>query len=106
MEGAAAAVLPGRRARRRRWPLFVGGLVVAGLGGRLILGNEAVRARLAEAVDAARARIQALRSPKYERHEQEDAIAFPAAKTAPIEESPFTDVSTTDRKGPAGPSDT
>lgn len=96
VQGAAAAVLPGTRRRKRRWPLVVGGLLVAGLASRLILGNEAVRARLAGAVNAVRDRIQALGSPEYDRHGQEDAIAFPAAATAPIEESPFTDLSPTD----------
>jgi hypothetical protein len=95
MEGAAAA-LPGRRPRKRRWPLVVGGLIVAGLGSRVILGNAAVRARLAGAVNTVRARILALSTAEYDRHEQDDAIAFPAAATAPIEESPFTDMSTND----------
>lgn len=124
VQGAAAAVLPGRRPRKRRWPLVLGGLIVAGLGSRLILGNEAVRARLAAAVEAVRARIQELISPEFRRSKQDDAIAFPAAKTAPLEESPFTEVSTTDapdyppglgsngdvrttgRQEPAGPTDT
>lgn len=96
VQGAAAAVLPGRRPRRRRWPLVVGGLLMAGLASRAVLGNEAVRAWLAGTIDTIRVRIQALRSPEYDRHEPEDAIAFPAAATAPIEDSPFTDVSATD----------
>jgi hypothetical protein len=97
VQGAAAAVLP-RRRRRRRWPLVVGGLLVVGLGSRLVLGNEAARARLAGVVDAIRTRIQALTSPALDRHEREDAVAFPAAATASIEESRFTDNTTTDAK--------
>jgi hypothetical protein len=80
----------------------VTGLLIAGLGGRLILGNEAVRARVAGAVSAVRARIQALGSPEYDRHEQEKAIAFPAAATALIEESRFTGDTTDAQDYPPG----
>ena len=96
VQGAAATVLPGRRRRRRRWPLVIAGLLMAGLGGRLILGNEAVRARVTGAIAALRARIEALGSPGYDRDEQETAIAFPAAATAPIEESRFKGDTPTD----------
>ena len=84
---AAAAAHIGRRAQRSRWPLAVGGLIVAGLAGWAILSNEALRARLARGVSAIRERISAVRSNRYDRLEidGDDPIAFPAAETAPID---------------------
>lgn len=105
MAGAAAAAHIGRRAQRRRWPLAVGGLIVAGLAGWAILSNEALRTRLASAVGAIRERISAVRSTWYDRHEidRDDPIAFPAAETAPIEASPYPESTTIDATDyPAG----
>ena len=105
MAGAAAAAHIGRRARRRRWPLAVGGLIVAGLAGWAILSNEALRARLARGASAIRERISAVRSNRYDRLEidRDDPIAFNAAQTAPIEASPYTDSTTIGATGyPAG----
>jgi hypothetical protein len=103
--GAAAAVHIGRRAHRPRWPLAVGGLLIAGLAGWAILHNEALRARLAGATGAIRTRISAVRSNRPDRLEmdRDDALALTAAETAPIETSPSTDSTTIDATGhPAG----
>lgn len=105
MAGAAAAAHIGRRAQRPRWPLVVGGLIIAGLAGWAILSNEALRARLARRAGAIRERISAVRSKRYDRLEidRDNPIAFPAAETAPIEPSPLTDSPTIDATGyPAG----
>ena len=87
MAGAAAAAHIGRRARRPRWPLVVGGLIVAGLAGWAFLSNEALRARLARWAGVIRERISAVRSDRYDRLEidRDHPIAFPAAETAPID---------------------
>jgi hypothetical protein len=103
--GAAAAAHIGRRARRPRWPLVVGGLIVAGLAGWAILSNEALRARLASGAGAIRERISAVRSKRYDQLEIDRAhpIAFNAAETAPIEAGQYTDNTTIDATGyPAG----
>ena len=105
LAGAAAAAHIGRRAQRPRWPLAVGGLIVAGLAGWAILSNEALRARLASGAGAIRERISMVRSNWYDRLEinGDDPIAFPAAETAPIEVSPYTDSTTIEATGyPAG----
>jgi hypothetical protein len=105
MAGAAAAAHIGRRARRPRWPLVVGGLIVAGLAGWAILSNEALRARLASGAGAIRERISAVRSKRYDQLEIDRAhpIAFNAAETAPIETAQYTDSTTIDATGyPAG----
>lgn len=105
MAGAAAAAHIGRRARRPRWPLVVGGLIVAGLAGWAILSNEALRARLARGAGAIRERISAMRSSRSNQLEIDRAhpIAFNAAETAPIEAAPYTDSTTIDATGyPAG----
>ena len=91
--------------QRPRWPLAVGGLIVAGLAGWAILSNEALRARLASGAGAIRERISAVRSNRYDRLDidRDDPIAFPAAETAPIEAAPYTDSATIDATGyPAG----
>lgn len=99
--GAAAAAHIGRRAHRPRWPLAVGGLIVAGLTGWVILSNEALRAQLAGWADAIRERISALRSSRHGRREidRDHPIAFSAAETAPIEASPSTASTTVDATG-------
>ena len=93
MAGAAAAAHLGRRAQRRRWPLAVGGLIVAGVATWAIMSNEALRARLASAAGAIRERISAVRSNWYDGHEinRDDPIAFPAAETAPIGATGYPD---------------
>lgn len=101
---AAAAVHIGRRAQRPRWPVAVGGLVLAGLTGWVILHDEALRARLARRVAAIRDRILAARSNWSGRPQvaRENPIAFPAAATASIESSPFRDSTAIDAGYPAG----
>jgi len=103
--GVAAAAHIRPRRRRPRWPLAVGGLIVAGLAGWTILSNEALRGGLARGAAAIRERISALRSNLYGRLEpgRDDPIAFSAAETAPIEATRSTDGTTIDATGyPAG----
>lgn len=82
--GAAAAVHIGRRRSRPRWPLAVGGLLAAGMVGGVVLGNEALRARIIRAVGEIRERISAARSNRQGGLEidAQDPIAFPEAETA------------------------
>jgi hypothetical protein len=91
---AAAAAHITRRSKRPTWPFAVVGLVVAGVAAVVILTNDVVRARLSGAVRAIRGQIADMRMGNdYELDiERDDAIAFDAAPTAPIETSPFTDV--------------
>ncbi len=92
MAGAAAAAHIGRRARRPRWPMAVGGLIVAGLAAWAILTNETVRARLASAANVVRERIATMRSTDDDRLEiDSDPIAFDAAQTAPIDPPPYSE---------------
>ena len=103
--GAAAAVHIGHRRQRRRWPLAIGGLIVAGLGGWAVLSNEALRARLARWAGAVRGRLSVLRWNRSNQLEidRSHPVAFDAAETAPLEASPFTDGTTIDATGyPAG----
>ena len=53
LAGVAAAANIGRRARRPRWPLAVGGVIVVGAIAA-VLSNEGVRTRLANAVNGLR----------------------------------------------------
>ena len=74
---AAGLVKP----RRSRWPYLLGvGVVVAVVGWALT--NTAIRDRLTQAVGAIRDRVQAMRGTD----QSQDAIAFPAAHAAPIDE--------------------
>src|SRR5664279_3093987 len=57
VRGAAAAAHIGRRRHRPRWPLAIGGLIVAALASWVILKNDALRTRLADAVGTIRDRI-------------------------------------------------
>jgi hypothetical protein len=102
LAGAAAAAHIGRPARRARWPLAIGGLIVAGLAAWAVFTNEALRAWLAQGAGAIRERVAAMRSNRDDM-DRDDPIAFPAAETAPIEGSPMTDTGMTDTTGyPAG----
>jgi hypothetical protein len=92
---ANAAVAAGiTRRKRPTWPFAVVGLIVAGVAAVAILTNDVVRARLSGAINAVRSRIAEMRMRNdFELDvERDDAIAFDAAPTAPIEASPFTDV--------------
>jgi hypothetical protein len=91
LAGTAAAAHIGRRRHRPRWPLAVGGLIVAGVVGWAILSHEALRARLARRADAMRARLSALRSSRYDQFDldRDDPIAFDAAETAPVQAPAF-----------------
>ena len=105
MAGAAAAAHIGRRAQRPRWPLAVGGLILAGLTGWAILSNAALRARLARGAGAIRERISAVRADRNDRLEfsHDHPVAFSAAETEPIQVSSFADRTTIDAAGyPAG----
>ncbi|MHB8460663.1 MAG: hypothetical protein ACYDAK_12430 [Candidatus Limnocylindrales bacterium] len=103
--GVAAAAHIRPRRRRPRWPLAVGGLIVAGLVGWAILSSEALRGGLARWAGGIREWISAMRSNRHDqpRIEAHDTIAFGAAKTAPIEATRSTDGTTIDATGyPAG----
>ncbi len=92
--GAAAAAHIGRQ-RRSRWPFAVGGLILAGVATAAIMSNETVRARISAAIEGLRERVASMRSG-YDGLEidRDDAIAFDAAETMPIQPSPFTEDST------------
>lgn len=97
--GAAAAAHIGRRANRPRWPLAVGGLIVAGLATWAILTNEMVRSRLAVAANSVRTRLESLRAADDELEVDRDPIAFDAAQTQPIEPAPYADTASVDATG-------
>ena len=98
--GIAGALGLVSRPRRSRWPLAVGGLVIAGLAAAAVLSNTAVRARLSGASSALRERVGAMRSGEDALEvDHDDAIAFDAAETAKIEASPFTEASTIEATG-------
>ncbi|HEV8401758.1 MAG TPA: hypothetical protein VGQ31_01850 [Candidatus Limnocylindrales bacterium] len=92
------------RARRPRWPLAVGGLIVAGVA-VAVLTNQAVRARLSAGAAAVRERVSAMRPETDQTLDvgPDEAVAFDAAETATIETSPFADATPIDATGyPAG----
>ena len=98
--GIAVALGLVSRPRRARWPLAVGGLIVAGLAAVVVLSNTAVRARLSEASSAVRERVGAMRAGGDALDVgPDDAVAFDAAETAEIETSPFAEASTIDATG-------
>jgi hypothetical protein len=94
--GAVAAAHIGSRARRPRWPLVVGGLIVAGFVTWAILTNETIRARLASGASAVRDRLASMRADADDGLDVDhDApIAFNAAETAPMEVPPYAEGST------------
>jgi hypothetical protein len=98
--GIAVALGLVTRPRRSRWPLAVGGLIVAGLAAAAVLSNTTVRARLSSGAAALRHRVGAMRQGDDGLEiGPDDAIAFPAAETAEIEATPFADASTIDATG-------
>lgn len=90
---AASSVHVGRRKQRSRWPMAVGGLMVAGLVTWAVLANEAVRTRISDALTAVRDRVMSMVSKDDEYFDlgPDDAVAFDRAETAPLEEAPFSD---------------
>jgi len=92
---AASSVHIGRRKQRSRWPMAVGGLIVAGLVTWAVLANDAVRTRLSDALTAARERLMSMGSNDDESFDlgPGEAVAFDRAETAPLEEAPFSDIS-------------
>ncbi|MEO8571738.1 MAG: hypothetical protein ABI553_08560 [Chloroflexota bacterium] len=103
MAGAAAAAGISRRNKSTRWPLAVGGLIVAGLAAWAILTNEMVRSRLAGAAGAVKERIATMRSGDEELQiDPDEAIAFDAAATHPIESPPYADATVDTTGYPAG----
>jgi hypothetical protein len=97
--GAAAAVHIGRRAKRSRWPLAAGGLIVAGLAAWAILTNETVRARLTAIANAVRQRLASMRTDDGLEIDRDDAVAFDAAETHPVEPAPYSDTAAVDATG-------
>jgi hypothetical protein len=100
LAGVAAAVHIGRRPQRPRWPLAVGGLIVAGTIA-VVLSNEGVRTRLANAINSIRERLMAMRTSRDDILELDvdDPIAFEAAETAAIEPPPYAETSAFDATG-------
>jgi len=99
VRGAAAAAHIGRRRHRPRWPLAIGGLIVAALASWAMLKNDALRTRLADAVGTIRDRISTMKRSMYDQDEIDAPIAFARAETAPIEVSAFTVSSTIEPTG-------
>ncbi len=103
---AATHLVP--RARRSRWSLAVGGLIVAGVVAGVAaaaLSNTAVRARLSNGAATLRERMTSIRQGDAAQLEvgHDDAIAFDAAETATIGAPPFADATRIDATGyPAG----
>ena len=89
------------RPRQSRWPFAVGGLLVAGVATWAVLSNEAHRARLANGASAVRDRIASMRSNDRDQLEidPDEAIAFTAAETAPIETPSYSDATMIDATG-------
>jgi hypothetical protein len=88
------------RPRRSRWPLAVGGVVIAGLATVAVLSNTAVRARLSGATSAVRDRVGAMRAGDDALEVgHDDVVAFDAAATAEIEAPTFAEASTIDATG-------
>src|SRR5204863_3717366 len=100
---AAAVALHLAPRRQSRWPFAIGGLIVAGVA-VAVLTNEVVRARLVAGATAIRDRMTAMRSASDDTLDVgTDVVAFDAAETAKIEDSPFTDATPIDATGyPAG----
>lgn len=93
--GAAAMAHIRRRpaARRRRWRLAVGALIVAGLAGWAVLSNPSARERADRAIRGLRERIDARRgSADSLEVDTDEPVAFTAAETAPIQPAPYADV--------------
>ena len=89
------------RPRQSRWPFVVGGLFVAGVATWAVLSYEAHRARLANGANAVRDRIASMRSNDRDQLEidPDEAIAFTAAETAPIETPSYSDATMIDATG-------
>jgi hypothetical protein len=105
MTALAVALHLAPRARRPRWPLAVGGLIVAGVAAAAILSNATVRARLASGATTLRGRVSAMRPGDDSTSEvsADEAIAFDAAETARVGAPPFADATPVDATGyPAG----
>jgi hypothetical protein len=98
---AAAAANIGRRPSRPRWPLAVGGLIVAGLATWAVLTNETLRARIASGVNALRERISAMRSGDTDwlEMDRDEPMAFDAAETKAIETPAYGEATTVDATG-------
>jgi hypothetical protein len=101
----AAALHIAPRARRSRWPMAIGGLIIAGVATAAVLSNAKVRARLSSGATAIRERAAAMRPGDDATLEidQDETTAFTAAETAQVGSSPFTDATAIDATGyPAG----
>jgi hypothetical protein len=85
--------LPGRRSRRRRWPIAIGAVVAAAMAGAAILRSDTVRAALRERLMGLRERLSMAWTREAD-FMRDDPIAFPTADTAPMQASPYTDPAT------------
>lgn len=83
---AASGVRIGR-SQPRRWPLAVVGLLAAAAAGWVIMTNTALRTRLADGARAVRRQAVDIGSnlSRSLAARREDAVAFPASPTAPME---------------------
>jgi hypothetical protein len=89
---AASGVHIGRPKRRSRLPFAVVGLVAAGLVGWIVLSQESIRARIAGGSRALREQIAAVRTGWARgTTDHDDAVAFQATETAPMETSTMDD---------------
>jgi hypothetical protein len=86
---------------RSRWPVAVGGLIIAGVATAVVLSNRALRDRLAAAVDALRTRLMAMRQGADEGLEidVDEPVAFQAAETTPIDPPTYADATTAEVTG-------
>jgi len=84
---------------RPRWPLAVGGLIVAGVATVAVLSNRSIRARITAVIDALRERLASMRADDDSLDIDGDPVAFTAADTAPIEPVPYADGTTAEVTG-------
>jgi hypothetical protein len=100
LAGAAAAVNIGRRARRPRWPVALGGLIADGAVAA-VLTNKGVRTRLAKAFTSLRERLMTMGPDQadYLDVDSDDPVAFDAAETVAIEPPPYAETTAFDATG-------
>jgi hypothetical protein len=77
------------RPSRPRWPIVLGAAIIAGLTAWALTHKSAVRDRLEQTAQMARERINVMRGGL---DESDDAVAFTAAETMPIEPGAYDDI--------------
>lgn len=87
---AVTSAGPRRSPRRSRWPLAIGGLIVAGAAAWGLMKNPRLRMRLRNLWTAVRERISSVRSAAFDQSsDRSDPIASPAAETTAITPEPW-----------------